>query len=113
MFRSILLAAVAAAFLSACGGSRPPQPIAVTAPTDASMTCQQINDEITNNEFQIVARQNEMNQAAQERSRNTFMGGFIGYSTSEDGSAAMQESTSFAARNVQLRSLAREKKCTY
>lgn len=89
------------------------QPIAITKPSDATMTCAQINDEIANNEFQIVQLQNEMNEASQRRARNTFFGGLIGYSTSEDGGAAQQESTAYATRNVQLRAMARERKCTY
>ena len=107
------LALAVAGVVAGCGGSRLAQPVAITAPTDAQLTCQQINDEISNNEFRIVALQNEVNEAANVRSRNAMLGGLIGYSTSETGSAARQEATAYAARNVQLRGLAREKHCSY
>jgi hypothetical protein len=111
--RALLVLAAVGLVAVGCGGSRMARPIAVAAPADAQLTCDQINGEISNNEFQIVALQNEMNEAANVRSRNAMLGGMIGYSTSETGEAARRESMAYAARNVQLRSLAREKHCTY
>lgn len=105
--------AVALMTIAACGGSRQAQPIAIARPGDKTMTCDEINAELANNEFQIVALNNEMNEASQRRARNTFLGGMIGYATSEDGGAAQQESSAYATRNVQLRAMARERKCTY
>ncbi len=97
--------------LTGCGGNRPASPIAVTTPNDAQLTCDQIDTEIASDEMNINTRRAEIDQANADRTNNAIMGGLIGASTSEDGSAARTEINAYTQRTIVLRRLAREKYC--
>jgi hypothetical protein len=108
MFAMVLAPLLA---LAGCGGDRAASPIAVTTPVDAQLTCDQIDDEIASDDTNINARRMEIDQANADRTNNAVMGGLIGATTSEDGSAARVEINAYTQRTIVLRRLARQRKC--
>jgi len=108
MFFSLVVAAVT---LSACGGNRAASPIAVTRPTDAQLTCDDIDNEIASNDMAINQRRAEIDKAQSDRVFNGLAGGMIGASTSEDGSAARAEIDAYTQRTAVLHRLSRQLKC--
>jgi hypothetical protein len=99
------------AMLLACGGSRAAQPVPVTKPTDASMSCADIEAEIVTNEATILEKRAEVRRAQDQRAINMAWGGTVAYNSSESGAAAEQEGWALERRNIHLRELAHDKDC--
>ncbi|ROQ00427.1 hypothetical protein EDC65_2226 [Stella humosa] len=78
------------------------QPVAMVAPTDGQMSCDAAQFEMLSNQTKIQALYSEIDRAQDERTRNMFFGGLIGYATSEDGSAARAEIGALQARNTNV-----------
>lgn len=103
--------ALALLALSACGGNRMAQPVAMVQPTDGQMTCDMAQMEMLTNQTKIQALYSEIDRAQDDRTRNMIFGGLIGYATSEDGSAARAEIGALQSRNTNIMMIMQRNGC--
>ena len=109
--KRIALAAWALAILSGCGGNRMAHPIALAGHSDGQMTCNTLQAEMMQNQNTIQNLYAEIDRAQSDRTTNMLWGCIVGYTTSEDGSAARAEIGAYQSRNTHLMLLMQNKGC--
>jgi len=75
------------------------------------MSCDAAQFEMLSNQTKVQALYSEIDRAQDDRTRNMFFGGLIGYATSEDGSAARAEIGTLQSRNTNLMMMMQRNGC--